>query len=192
MTYTIKAIPTTYAGINFRSRLEAKWAAFFDLAGFEWEYEPFDLDGWTPDFLLRLKLCNVLCEVKPFDLVTFMDDLIEQYNKTGNASFRIIEYDKATKHSRRNQVCYLGTQPLLDRQFMPIGLILDPPIFATYSHDAMIDAAYVENSDAMWREAGNVVQWIPSDSGYIPRREISITEMIQNGLRMAKERKAAA
>ena len=25
------AHPTRYAGVNFRSRLEAKWAAFFDL-----------------------------------------------------------------------------------------------------------------------------------------------------------------
>jgi len=29
--YTIPAIPTRYNGVNFRSRLEAKWAAFFDL-----------------------------------------------------------------------------------------------------------------------------------------------------------------
>lgn len=36
MTYAIKAIPTTYAGVNFRSRLEARWAAFFDLCG--WKY----------------------------------------------------------------------------------------------------------------------------------------------------------
>ena len=33
MNYTIKAIPTTYAGVRFRSRLEARWAAFFDLCG---------------------------------------------------------------------------------------------------------------------------------------------------------------
>ena len=26
-------IPTTYANTNFRSRLEARWAALFDLAG---------------------------------------------------------------------------------------------------------------------------------------------------------------
>lgn len=27
------AIPTTYADVQMRSRLEAKWAAFFDLCG---------------------------------------------------------------------------------------------------------------------------------------------------------------
>ena len=43
---------TRYAGVNFRSRLEAKWAAFFDLAEWRWEYETPDEVGWTPDFLL--------------------------------------------------------------------------------------------------------------------------------------------
>jgi hypothetical protein len=32
-------IPTEYKGVKFRSRLEAKWAVFFDTLGIEWEYE---------------------------------------------------------------------------------------------------------------------------------------------------------
>lgn len=35
-----KAKETLYAGITFRSRLESRWACFFDAAGIEWEYEP--------------------------------------------------------------------------------------------------------------------------------------------------------
>ena len=31
----IAAIPTTYSGVVFRSRLEARWAAFFDLCGWD-------------------------------------------------------------------------------------------------------------------------------------------------------------
>jgi hypothetical protein len=37
---TIKAIDTRYAGCRFRSRLEARWAVFFDHMGIVWEYEP--------------------------------------------------------------------------------------------------------------------------------------------------------
>lgn len=59
-----RGIPTTYAGVRFRSRLEAKWAAFFDLLGWSWQYEPFDLAGWIPDFILPGK-CPVLVEIKP-------------------------------------------------------------------------------------------------------------------------------
>jgi hypothetical protein len=56
--------PTRYRGIQFRSRLEATWAAFFDGVHWTWEYEPFDLDGYIPDFVLRFRT-PLLVEVKP-------------------------------------------------------------------------------------------------------------------------------
>jgi hypothetical protein len=64
----IKARPTKYRGIMFRSQLEATWAAFFDQIGWPWEYEPFELSGWLPDFLLRGRGRDVLVEVKPVDI----------------------------------------------------------------------------------------------------------------------------
>jgi len=67
MTY---AIPTKWNGVQFRSRLEARWAAFFTAIGWEWSYEPIDLQGYIPDFLLHLDE-DVLVEVKPF---TRLDD----------------------------------------------------------------------------------------------------------------------
>ena len=66
----MKPIQTEYKGYKFRSRLEAKWAVFFDALGLDWEYEPegFELsDGryYLPDFLI----CNdgrcAWYEVKP-------------------------------------------------------------------------------------------------------------------------------
>ena len=58
---TIKPIETEYKGYKFRSRLEARWAVFFDACGVEWEYEPevFDLgDGlyYLPDFRLSQRV----------------------------------------------------------------------------------------------------------------------------------------
>ena len=53
---TIKAIETRYKGYLFRSRLEARWAVFFDALGVRYEYEKegFNLDGinYLPDFWL--------------------------------------------------------------------------------------------------------------------------------------------
>lgn len=54
----LKAIETIYKGYRFRSRLEARWAVFFDTLGIEWEYEPEGYilnDGthYLPDFLLH-------------------------------------------------------------------------------------------------------------------------------------------
>ena len=62
--YTMKAHPTQFQNVNFRSRLEAKWAAFFDLCGWDWVYEPVDFDGWSPDFLIRGHE-TLYVEVKP-------------------------------------------------------------------------------------------------------------------------------
>lgn len=53
-----KAIQTEYKGYLFRSRLEARWAVFFDACHIKWEYEP---EGYIlgnghrylPDFLLH-------------------------------------------------------------------------------------------------------------------------------------------
>lgn len=71
---TIQAIETKYAGCRFRSRLEARWAVFFDTLGIAWEYEPQGFaiprgDGtatpYLPDFLLPE--CGTWIEVKARD-----------------------------------------------------------------------------------------------------------------------------
>jgi len=46
---TIKPIETRYKGYRFRSRLEARWAVFFDALGVKWEYEH---EGW------KIKTCS--------------------------------------------------------------------------------------------------------------------------------------
>jgi hypothetical protein len=63
----IKPIETVYNGYRFRSRLEAKWAVFFDAAGIKYQYEPegFELEDGTrylPDFYLPE--LDTHCEVK--------------------------------------------------------------------------------------------------------------------------------
>lgn len=61
----MRPIETKYNGYTFRSRLEARWAAFFDILEWRWEYEPTEFDGWVPDFVLFGKKQNVFVEVKP-------------------------------------------------------------------------------------------------------------------------------
>jgi hypothetical protein len=63
----LKAIETVYNGYRFRSRLEARWAVFFDELGVKYEYEKegFDLDGvwYLPDFWLPGQKAWI--EIKP-------------------------------------------------------------------------------------------------------------------------------
>tara|TARA_R100001594_G_scaffold13896_1_gene29565 strand:+ start:19121 stop:19783 length:663 start_codon:yes stop_codon:yes gene_type:complete len=83
MEYNITPIETRYGGTLFRSRLEARWAACFDNYGWQWTYEPFDLDGWFPDFLLKSETSkhpDVLVEVKP--ITSFCDETSQRIQKS--------------------------------------------------------------------------------------------------------------
>lgn len=62
---------TIYNGYRFRSRLEARWAYFFDLMDIKYEYEPqdFDIDGtrYLPDFYLPWFHCYFEVKRKGLD-----------------------------------------------------------------------------------------------------------------------------
>lgn len=73
---SIQAIQTRYKGYHFRSRLEARWAVFFDALGYKWEYEPegFVLPSghqYLPDFKTTSPTGIVQWyEVKPYGVKT--------------------------------------------------------------------------------------------------------------------------
>lgn len=68
-----KPIETEYNGYLFRSRLEARWAVFFDALGVKYEYEPegFRLPSgkqYLPDFRVQCWGTRGSIGDKPFDL----------------------------------------------------------------------------------------------------------------------------
>ena len=82
MDYTvIPPIETVYNGLRFRSRLEARWAVFFDAANIKYEYEPdgFEFNGekYLPDFYLPEHEAYI--EVKP-DNKLVLDDIARAAN----------------------------------------------------------------------------------------------------------------
>jgi hypothetical protein len=83
-TPRIPARPTTYKGIQMRSRLEADYASALDRDGEVWEYEPKCFGGpdgqWLPDF--RVGHAGVYVEVKPVYLIAWdTKDLIDVYDR---------------------------------------------------------------------------------------------------------------
>lgn len=89
----IQAIETHYNGYRFRSRLEARWAVFFDAAGVEYRYEPegFHLDEllYLPDFWLPKQ--NLWIEIKPHeDLVTNVDRMKWRKLSEGTRCFALM------------------------------------------------------------------------------------------------------
>lgn len=90
----IKALPTTYNGLQFRSRTEARWAAYFDLMGVEWRYEDeaYELPSgaYLPDFYLPMH--DVYAEVKGdagFDLAAIR----KAYELSKNSRRRVLLLD---------------------------------------------------------------------------------------------------
>ena len=72
MSDRIKPIETIYKGYRFRSRLEARWAVFFDSLGVKYEYDP---EGFKlPDGSVYLPDFRVMChadrghDCEPFPL----------------------------------------------------------------------------------------------------------------------------
>lgn len=101
----LKAIETRYAGCRFRSRLEARWAVFFDNLGVKWQYEPegFDLDGlyYLPDFWLPRE--RVWLEIKPTrpvdaeveKCVRFSDALRARYREVVDEAWMVVPVEEA-------------------------------------------------------------------------------------------------
>jgi hypothetical protein len=182
-------IPTKYRGTMFRSRLEARWAAFFDLLGWEWVYEPIDGHGYVPDFAL-MGACPVLVEVKP-DLA--VDDLERYVAKVRAGLFGLWEHDVlivgATPLPRSSDPHYGASQPaigLLGEWFdVEHGQVFAEGLWHTCGACARPSFHHCEHSfrsrvcghydgdhylgaapdlERLWATATNAVQWHPASA----------------------------
>jgi hypothetical protein len=160
VTYEIPAKPTLYKGQTFRSRLEAKWAAFFDILEWEWVYEPFDLGGWSPDFAIRAPGADsvrkvVLVEVKP--IMEFDEDVARKMEQSCPSHLEDVDgYDEndaggaVVEWLRRGG---LETRLVLDFELLLLGV---SPIFGKYE-DVLgwlrDDSAIQQWGGELWDEA---------------------------------------
>jgi hypothetical protein len=110
----ITPIETGYKGYRFRSRLEARWAVFFDALDIKWQYEP---QGYTvgpnkrpylPDFLLPE--LRAFVEVKGDPERLDLEPLADLVRRNRDASFLLI----------------LGQIPLLEPGAVPTHAMLMP------------------------------------------------------------------
>lgn len=176
----MRGIPTIHKGRQYRSRLEARWASFFDRVGWQYEYEPFDLNGWIPDFALIGTGRTTLVEVKPY--AVFPRHIADEIERSG----------------AEEEVLILGmsipVQSLETPSTVPLGCIgwlaertpdywcWSDALFGRWSswgftHAAGSwvdrisgtwcggswdrDEAIVEPLSRFWTDAGNIAQWMP-------------------------------
>jgi len=106
------SIPITVNGIRFRSLIEARWAEMFSKLGWQWEYEPIELNGYIPDFILKFPHRHLLVEVKGETNMENIEQYADKIIKSGwNGEFLLVcstlEYEDgiiigllgSTKHS---------------------------------------------------------------------------------------------
>jgi hypothetical protein len=155
-----------YRDTRFRSRLEARWAAFFDRVGWRWTYEPFDTDGWIPDFLIvgqRPFLVEVgPCVTEPeyhdkaakplrfTERPTLVLGAVAQPfgQQNGHAGLLVNEEGQGAFRAFWFWPDARGTLAVFsDFTCLPAGS------FETHGH------ADVSDIEALWRRAGNDVQW---------------------------------
>lgn len=175
-----EAIPTMYKGRRFRSRLEARWAAMFDLLQWRWEYEPRDCDGWIPDFEILGPMHTALVEVKPIN--RFNLAVAEEVMRARPADcYSILMLGVALRPysgcvNLGWSVCW-DQQLALPGQWRPVALLKNR---ITERYDVVVDGKpylglatgqlfdgttgdleprVADAADRMWAEAGNLVQW---------------------------------
>lgn len=134
----MQAIEVRYKGFRFRSRLEARWAVFFDALGIEYEYEPEGFRRgdilYLPDF--RVKCAGVLNGItqgsRPFPLyVEVKGNMDEDSAKKIKAFGCNLTADEAVaKMDRRDYDDVMPYHPETSwkhRTYLPILVVGDIP-----------------------------------------------------------------
>jgi hypothetical protein len=180
MDYTVPAIPTIYRGRQYRSRLEAKWAAFFDLMHWEHEYEPLDLGQWSPDFSLlghpglRDSEPPFLVEVKPIQ--TFARPVADQM-ASGAAASELMD---------ARPLLLLGLRPMSVGRHVYVGWAARPRRFEAPREwsNAVLGAApraLMHRREADWPiiAFGAFSAFADPDSSYALQRWVAASNAVQ-------------
>lgn len=138
---------THYDGLEFKNRLEAQWAAFFDLANWKWRSSPRMQDGWRPDFRVTFPCSHSDCGGEHTLLVSVV-------------AFRSLE---SLKSHPALGYCY-GVRDEQGKRIADGGAVLGslPAISAfEISHGAgggvFSVEFFVPNASELWEQAGKLI-----------------------------------
>jgi len=169
-------IPTAYRGVRFRSRLEARWAAFLDGLGWSWAYEPIDLFGYIPDFICHHEGGELLIEIKPAVALADLRDHREKINRSGWEKEALIVgaslFDNGTAspdfgllRSRTDEPGWSWDTGVSFRclscgklSVLSESLSWHCRVCGYYDGNAHVGTA--DGIDELWAAAGNRVQWM--------------------------------
>lgn len=154
---TIPALPATYAGIKFRSRLEAKWAYYFDLIGLPWEYEPEGYALKAGNYLPDFRCYDFFVEVKPTEaeLERVEDKLVELSKVTKSSVFCVVD-----KPSVKPQRCWGDGQEVIKAVFSSYAFNQKGWRFPymTNTEEDRADTSYAERANRLQFNRGGIAE----------------------------------
>ena len=194
----IKPIETIYNGYRFRSRLEARWAVFFDALGIEYEYEPegFDLGNGTyylPDFRVKCYGTRGKTDGTPFDLYIEVKGRMTEEDAT-----KILKFS-GKKEVREMNCGYSTTEWQVSKPILIVGNIPssmgsnDSRVVGSYD---LMDGCYIYPFNYELIDGDNYAAYPAAhngkfylwgdDSNYINREDVDDVERAYDAARQAR------
>lgn len=143
-----------YNRLQFRTQLEARWAAFFDLAGWKWHQNPVPVNNWCPDFRVEFKCTHSECGGSHSLLVAVLPiSKIEefQFHPCLSYAYGVSALDLATSRIAEDSGAAFGTGPAVTRWEISHG-----------SGGGVEDIYFrVPNADDLWQKTEPLVFTLP-------------------------------
>lgn len=136
-----------YNGLEFSTGLLARWAAFFDLAGWEWYSNPAAVSDWQPDFKVVFPCGHSECPSEHSLLVS----VLPISEVTGIADHPALRHEWGVRDEAGNSVAdagaVFGSTPFVSQWVMAHGA---GGGFETVPN-------WVTDAPELWRQAGGLV-----------------------------------
>jgi len=169
MKYSIKAHPTKYNGVRFRSRLEARWAAYLDLIGWKWEYEPIDIEGWVPDFRVSFKCTHTDCcwkygadKREDFIYHTLLAEVKPYYEISDFKGHPCLNFPFGSYYGPDGYITDIGIPADASAAFGINPFVTQwSMVHGSGGGVYSIPQWGCRDDEGLWKEAGNIVQWLP-------------------------------
>ncbi|RVJ01356.1 hypothetical protein CN178_23485 [Sinorhizobium medicae] len=142
-------MPAIYNGLEFRTPLEARWAAFFDLANWEWWVNPAPVGDWSPDFKVQFRCSHSECSGSHSLLVAIVPvDKIDDAGKhPALAQIYMIKGPGSEHHTNIDAGAVFGTSPSVSQFQMSHG-----------PGGGSFDIGFwVDSPNALWAKAADLV-----------------------------------
>lgn len=136
----------TYEDLEFKTPLEAQWAAFFDLAGWEYRTNPAAVRNVRPDFRVTFKCGHSECGPSHTLLATVLSvESLEMFK--GHPAYGRSQEFGVTGASHCDGWAILGQGPSVTQWCMSHG-----------AGGGMDDVPFwVDDAEALWARAGKLV-----------------------------------